>query len=198
MKSYPLTLTFKLFAFAPQISVIESGESLLFYVKQKLFKLKEDITIFADEKQSMPMYSIKADRIIDFSARYHFTDINSGANLGSVKRRGMRSIWRAHYDIYEENNETPVMTIREKNPWIKVLDGLFSEIPILGMFTGFVFNPEYIVSRSDETIVMRLEKIPTFLSRVFTIKQIDQLNDPEELRVLLSLVMMLLLERLRG
>ncbi|HEY9702100.1 MAG TPA: hypothetical protein V6C58_06625, partial [Allocoleopsis sp.] len=187
-----------LFAFAPQISVADSTEKLLFYVKQKLFKLKEDITIFADEKQSLPIYSIKADRIIDFSAAYHFTDLNNSANLGSVKRRGMRSIWRAHYDIFAENNETPVMTIREKNPWIKVLDGFFGEIPIIGMFTGFVFNPEYIVSRPDGTVVMRLEKIPTFLSRVFTIKQIDQLNDTEELRVLLSLVMMLLLERLRG
>jgi hypothetical protein len=45
---------------------------------------------------------------------------------------------------------------------------------------------------------MRLEKIPSFLSRKFTLKKVDHLDDREEKQVLLSLMMMLLLERSRG
>ncbi|WP_088239951.1 hypothetical protein [Calothrix rhizosoleniae] len=192
---YPLELTFKLWAFAPQISVMDNQGSLQFYVKQKLFKLKELITVFADAERSKPLYYIKADRIIDFSARYNFTDRDNTA-IGAVKRRGLRSLWRARYDIFDGDNV--IMTIQEKNPWIKVADALFAEIPIIGLLSGYVFNPVYLVSRPDETLVMRLEKIPSFLSRKFTIKAMNQLSEREEQQVLLSLIMMLLLERTRG
>ncbi|QLE55809.1 hypothetical protein [Nostoc sp. TCL26-01] len=192
---YPLELTFKFWALAPQISVVDSQDNLVFYVKQKLFKLKEAITIFADSDQTRPQYYIKADRIIDFSARYEFTDTN-GTNIGAVKRRGLKSIWRARYDIFDGDSTT--LSIQEQNPWVKIADALFAEIPVVGWFTGYVFNPVYEVSRADGTVVMRLEKIPTFLSRKFTIKPIDQISDREEQQVLLSLIMMLLLERNRG
>lgn len=192
---YPLELTFKFFALAPQISVVDSQGNLAFYVKQKLFKLKEAITIFADAERSRPLYYIKADRIIDFSARYDFTD-EAGSYIGSVKRRGLKSFWRARYDIFD--GDVTTLNIQEKNPWIKVLDALFAEIPIVGIFTGYVFNPVYLVSRADGTVVMRLEKIPSFLSRKFSIKALNQLSEREEEQVLLSLIMMLLLEKNRG
>lgn len=192
---YPLELTFKFWALAPQISVVDGQGNLAFYVKQKLFKLKEAITIFADTEQTRPLYYIKADRIIDFSARYDFTHSN-GNYIGSVKRRGLKSLWRARYDIFD--GDTTTLNIQEKNPWVKIADALFAEIPIVGMFTGYVFNPVYLVSRDDGTVVMRLEKIPTFLSRKFIIKAVDKLSDREEQQILLSLMMMLLLERNRG
>ncbi|MGF1933679.1 MAG: hypothetical protein RM347_004685 [Nostoc sp. ChiQUE02] len=192
---YPLELTFKFWALAPQMSVVDAQRNLAFYVKQKLFKLKEAITIFADAEQTRPIYYIKADRIIDFSARYNFTDSN-GTYIGSVKRRGLKSLWRARYDIFD--GDTTTLNIQEKNPWVKIADALFAEIPIVGMFTGYVFNPVYLVSRADGTIAMRLEKIPTFLSRKFIIKAVDQLSDRQEQQILLSLMMMLLLERNRG
>lgn len=192
---YPLKLTFKFWALAPQISVVDAQEQLSFYIRQKLFKFKEVINVFADENRSQQLYTIKADRIIDFSARYNFAD-NNGSYLGSVKRRGLRSIWRTYYEIFD--GEQVMMLIQEENPWVKVLDAFFSEIPIIGMFSGYVFNPVFLVKRTDGTIVMRLEKIPSFLSRIFTIKQVDKLNSREETQALLSLMMMLLLERSRG
>jgi uncharacterized protein YxjI len=192
---YPLELTFKIWALAPQIFVNDSQNNLVFYVKQKLFKLKEAITIFADTEQTRPLYYIKADRIIDFSARYDFTDSN-GNSIGAVKRRGLKSLWRARYDIFD--GDTTTLSIQEKNPWVKIADALFAEIPIVGIFSGYVFNPAYLVSRADGTVVMRLEKTPSFLSRKFSIKTVDQISDREEQQILLSLLMMLLLERTRG
>ncbi|WP_392532945.1 hypothetical protein [Nostoc sp. C117] len=192
---YPLELTFKLWTFAPQMSVVDAQGNLAFYLKQKLFKLKEAITIFADAEQTRPIYYIKADRIIDFSARYDFTDSN-GTYIGSVKRRGLKSLWRARYDIFD--GDTTTLNIQEKNPWVKIADALFAEIPIVGMFTGYVFNPVYLVSQADGTIVMRLEKIPTFLSRKFIIKVVDKISDRQEQQILLSLMMMIQLERNRG
>ncbi|MGR3276677.1 hypothetical protein ACSYAD_16360 [Acaryochloris marina NIES-2412] len=194
---YPLTLKFKLWAFAPQIFVTDNTGSLVLYVKQKLFKLKEQITVCADEAQTQQLYSIGADRIIDFSARYHFRD-RAGQELGSVKRKGMKSIWKAHYDIAAGQSEVPALSIHEENPWVKIMDALFAEIPIIGMFTGYLFNPTYLVTRPDGTVVMRFSKVPAFLSRIFTIKQVDQMTEDEQQMAVLSLLMMILLERHRG
>ena len=192
---YPLELAFKILALAPQISVTDASGGLVFYVKQKLFKLKEEVTVFADAQQTRPLYRINADRVLDFSASYHFTDV-SGINLGSVKREGMRSLWKAHYNIFE--GDAPVMMIREENPWVKVLDGLFSAIPIIGMFSGYILHPAFLVSRIDGTVVMRLEKQPSFFESKFTIRKQVELDEGGETRVLLSVLMMILLERARG
>jgi uncharacterized protein YxjI len=192
---YPLQLTFKFFALAPQIAITDASGRSVMFVRQKLFKLKEVINVFADAERTQPLYDIKADRILDFSARYNFSD-PSGSSLGSVKRKGMKSFWKAHYDVME--GDRVMYSIQEENPWIKILDSLFSEVPILGMFTGYVFNPVYLVSDASGRVVMRLEKTPSFLSRIFTIKQMDKLDEQEQSQILLSLMMLLLLERNRG
>jgi len=193
---YPLTLAFKIMALAPQISVHDASGQLRFYVKQKLFKLKEAVSVFADEQQTQLMYKMQADRVIDWSARYRFTDA-AGNEFGSVKRQGMKSLWRARYDIMQ--GEQVVATIQEENPWVKVMDRLLGEIPIIGMFAGYLFHPAYSVRRADQTVIMRAVKQPAFLQGKFLIeKQVDDLQKQDEARVMLSIFMMLLLERLRG
>lgn len=193
--NYPLDLSFKIMALTRQVSVTDATGNLILYVKQKAFKLKEAVTIFADQAQTQQLYTINADKVIDFSARYHFA-ANNGQSLGSVKRQGMKSIWKARYDILD--GETPVMTISEENPWTKVFDALVGEVPIVGMFTGYVFNPAYRVTRTDGTPVMRLVKQPSFFGGKFSIEQLGQMSPQEEIRTLLSLLMMVLLERRRG
>ena len=192
---YPLDLSFKLLALAPQISVTDARGNLAFYVKQKLMKLKESVTVFGDVERTEPLYHINADQVIDFSARYHFTDAD-GTTVGAVQRKGMKSLWRAHYDIAD--GDRTVFQIREANPWTKVADSLLGEIPVLGMFTGYLFHPAFVVTQTGGVPVMRLEKRPAFFESKFTLtKQVD-LTPYEETQVILSLLMMLLLERRRG
>lgn len=194
--NYPLELSFKLLAIASQIYIRDANGQLLGYVKQKLFKLKEDINIFADESQTQHLYNIKADRVIDFSAKYNFTDA-AGNQLGSIKRQGMRSIWRANYEIHDQTSNG-VMKINEENGWIKVVDSLVGEIPIVGMFTGYFFNPSYIISQIDGTPIARLQKQPAFFEGKFQLSLLTQLSEIDEVRVLLSALSMTLLERSRG
>lgn len=193
--SYPLQLSFKIIAIAPQISVTDAGGRLLLYVKQKAFKLKEKVTVFADQEQTRPLYSIGADRIIDWAAQYDITT-TAGGQIGAVKRRGMRSIWRAHYDVLRGG--TAVLTMREANPWIKVLDSVLGEVPVLGMITGYVFNPAYLVSRADGTVILRVQKRPALWEGKYEITRQAELASAEEELALLGVLMMLLLERTRG
>jgi hypothetical protein len=196
---YPLQMSFKIMAFAPQIFVRDGSGKDLFYVHQKLFKLKEDIGIFSDSSKSRELFRIKADRVIDFSARYTFTDSNTGAAVGAIKREGMRSIWKASYNIFA-GGEQIAHHIKEDNPMIKVIDALLGEVPILGMFTGYFFNPSYTIYQSGtETPILRIRKLPAFFEGKFQIEKLaEPANEAEEIRLLLSIMMMTLLERSRG
>lgn len=193
--NYPLQLSFKHLSIAPKLSVTDAAGNLSFFVKQKAFKLKESVTVFADADQKLPLYELKADRVIDFSASYHFTDPR-GAHIGTVRRHGMKSLWKARYDIV--NGSSRALKIQEANPWAKVFDSLFSEIPILGIFNGYVFHPEYLVARDDGAPIMRLKKEPAFFQGKFSIEKLAAVSAEEETRILLSLIMMVLLEKRRG
>ena len=194
--NFPVELSFKIFALASQIYIRDGNGNMIGYVKQKMFKLKEDINIFADETQTNQRFNIKADRVIDFSSRYNFTD-NAGTSLGSIKRKGMRSIWKANYDVFDSDG-TEIFKINEESGWVKVVDSLVGEIPVVGMFTGYMFHPAYIVSRPDGKPVARVQKQPAFLEGKFQLSSLGQMSSEEETQVLLAVLTMVLLERARG
>lgn len=193
---FPLTLRFKFFSLTSEIYVTEPSGQVVYYVKQKLLKLKEAITVFADEQQREARFTIKADRVIDFSATYHFKDAH-GQPIGAIRRKGMRSLWKAHYEILDDRNQL-AMTLSEENPWVKVLDGLLGDIPVVGFAMGYVLNPTYLVSLTDGTPVIRLKKVPSLLERRFAIEQVKALSEPAQSQALLGTLMMVLLERERG
>lgn len=193
---FPLKLTFKVLAVAPQITVTDASGQVVFYVKQKLFKLKEAITVFSDSSQTQELYKINADRVIDFSAKYHLTDVN-GQEIGSIKREGVRSIFKARYDVFDANG-THVLDINEENAFVRVMDALFGEIPILGILSGYVFNPTYLVADMQGQVVMKIKKEPALLETGFIITQERPMPEDETLRAVLGAFMMVLLERIRG
>lgn len=195
--NYPLQLRFKIVALAPQIFVEDAQGNTICYVKQKLFKFKENIQVFSDASKSRQIATIAANKVIDWSARYFFTDAE-GNEIGSVGRQGMKSIWRARYDVFNPGDDTSDFKIQEENPWSKVMDGLVGGIPVVGMLTGYMFHPTYAASRPDGTVVMRVRKQPAFFEGKFTIEKTADLSLQEEINLIYSFLMLLLLERARG
>jgi uncharacterized protein YxjI len=195
MLNYPLNFSFKIIAFNPQVKVTDASGNVVLYIKQKALALREDIKIFADEGQTRELYQLKADRIIDFSARYNITSA-AGQAVGQVKRQGMRSILKASYNILDAGG-TDVGLIHEENAWVKVADALLGELPIIGIFSGYLFNPAYLVDYKGQT-VLYLKKQPAFLEGKFTVEKRGNFSDADEGLLLSSVVMALMLERSRG
>lgn len=195
---YPLTLSFKIIALAPQIYIRDARGQELLYVKQKLLKLKEKIHVFSDSGQSRELYELGADRILDFSPRFTFRD-TAGRVVGAVKRQGARSLFKASYEVYGPD-ERPIARIEEENGWIKLLDGLIGEIPIVGAFTGYFLNPKYrIVDLVSQQPMLRVTKHRSFLESRFEIERTGTiLGESSETSVLLAILVMVLLERERG
>jgi uncharacterized protein YxjI len=192
---YPLDLRFRLISLGPQINVLDATGRSVAYVKQKAFRLKEDVEVHTDDTRQTPLWKIKADRIIDWSAAYRITDA-SGTLLGTLRRKGGRSLWRATY-VITDANEQAIGGIREKDPWTKVLDGLLSIVPILGDLSGYFLNPSYVVSRGDDA-VLEVRKRPAFFEGRFVIEQAGTVDPRSEALFLASVLMMVLLERGRG
>lgn len=193
---YPLSLKFKIAAIASQIYVNDANNQPIFYVKQKLFKLKENIEIYSDDTKSNKLYTVKSDRVIDFSPEFILQDV-TGATVGSTKRFGRKSIWKSTYDITV--GQQLQLRVTEANPWAKVMDTLLREVPILSFFSGYFFNPTYTISDSNNQSIGSLKKRPSFLESKYTIDQTSiNLNDDQN-RVFAALMMVVVLrERFRG
>jgi hypothetical protein len=195
--NYPLYFRFKLLALSPQIYVTDAAGHEVCYVKQKLFRLREKVEVHTDSGRQQLLCTIEADRIIDWSAKYAFRDA-AGRELGAIGRRGMRSIWSAHYDVFAAGSADPAFSIREENPFAKLIDGFVSEIPVIGFISSYLFHPKYLASRTDGTPVMRLTKRAAFFEGRFTLEQLGDASEGEQTAIMLGYLMMNLLERSRG
>jgi uncharacterized protein YxjI len=192
---YPLTLNFRIAALAPQISVTDASGREILYVRQKLLKLRDKIHVFSDSSQSQELYEINADRVLDFSALFTFTN-PQGQIVGSVQRQGMRSFWRATYDIQTPSGAG--FSIVEEQPWLKVIDHYVEEIPVVGWFTSMIFSPTYAVQRLDGQVALRVTKQRALMSRTFVVDNLaGGLPESDEVATLLGIMIMVLHERRR-
>ena len=195
--NYPLDFKFKITTFSSDFNITDKNGNYVAYVRQKIFKLKDDVIVFNDESKSQELFRIKANQWIDFNASYSITDLVQEKNFGRLARKGMRSLWKSQYNILDENDQ-PKYQINEDNAWTKVLDGFVSEIPLVGMFTGYFLNPSYTVVDNSGKEIFRLKKMPSLIGRRFQLDRLYDLADEDESLIVLSFLMMVLLERARG
>lgn len=92
------TIRSRFFDFVAQtFSFHDAAGNPIGYARKKAFKLKEDLVIHADQGRQIPLIKIKARSIIDFGATYDIADAQTGENLGSIQRKGMRSFLKDTY-----------------------------------------------------------------------------------------------------
>ena len=191
---FPIDIVGRVLVLTPQLRVLDADGTLRLYVKQKMFRLREKVEVYLDEDRKQLAYTMKADRILDFSVNYTVTN-NQDQIIGAIGRKGLRSLWRAHYEI--TRNGQSVATVREENAWIKVLDGLLDSIPVVGAAAGFFLHPKYIVTNPAGQEIIRLSKRASFIERRYTIDQLSPVGTDEEL-IVVSLMMLVLLDGQRG
>lgn len=193
---FPIRFQFKISTLANDFTATDALGNVVAYVRQKMFKLKEEIEVYADESRSTLNYRIRSDRWIDFSAVYSFYD-RQGSTFGKVARKGWRSVWKAEYEVADQHDRLQYH-IREENGWVKVMDSVLGEIPVLGLLTGYFFNPTYLVTDLDGRVIVKLIKQPSFFGREFLLERVAEIDADDKARILLALMMMILLERRRG
>ena len=101
---FPIQFKFHVSTLSNDFTASDAEGRTVAYVRQKMFKLKEDIQIYSDDSRTQINYQIKADRWLDFSAAYSFYD-KDGTSFGKIARKGWKSLWKAEYEIIDENDK---------------------------------------------------------------------------------------------
>jgi hypothetical protein len=93
---------------------------LLAYSKQKAFKLREDIRVYADEEMTTELLYIQADRVVDFSAAYRVTDSQTGEPIGALRRKGWTSMVRDTWELLDPDGNVRGH-VKEDSTWKAIL-----------------------------------------------------------------------------
>ena len=91
--------------FGGEFRIYDSNGNLALFSKQKAFKLKEDIRAYADESMSNEILTMKARQIVDFGATYDVEDTQQGVNVGSLRRKGLKSLIRDEWLLFDPQGQ---------------------------------------------------------------------------------------------
>ena len=95
----------QVFALTGKFRYYDPAGNLVMFSEQKMFKLREDIRVYADEGKSQEVLQIQARHIIDFSAAYDVIDSAYNQKVGTLRRRGMQSMLRDEWEILDANGQ---------------------------------------------------------------------------------------------
>ena len=110
----------QVFALTGKLRFYDPAGNLLLFCEQKMFKLREDIRIYADESKTQEVLNIRARQIIDFSAAYDVFDSATGQKVGTLRRQGIKSILRDEWQVLDAN-EAEVGLLFEDNMTMAIL-----------------------------------------------------------------------------
>lgn len=95
----------KVFDIAPKFHFYDPEGNVIGFLKQKVFKLKEDIRLYADESATQELLTIKARSVLDISATYDVTDARQQMKVGALRRKGLKSILIDEWSILDGNDQ---------------------------------------------------------------------------------------------
>ncbi len=92
-------------ALTGKVRIYNPSGQLVLFSEQKMFKIREDIRIYADEGKAQEVLTIKARSIVDFSAAFDVVDPAYNAKVGVLRRKGLRSILRDQWEVLDANEQ---------------------------------------------------------------------------------------------
>ncbi len=95
----------QVFALTGKFRIYDPMENLVLFSEQKMFRLREDIRVYADESKAQEVLMIKARQIVDFSAAYDVIESSAGQKVGALRRKGWHSLLRDEWEVLDANDQ---------------------------------------------------------------------------------------------
>lgn len=121
------------------------------FVRQKMFKFKEDVRFFTDETMATEFMRIKARQRFDPTATYDVTEPD-GTVIGKFQKVFGASLLRSTYRLFDANGQE-VATATELNLWVALFRRLVGFIPNLGNFANWLPIPYHFVFQRGEQVL---------------------------------------------
>jgi len=157
--------------------IYDSNGNVIMYSQLKAFKLKEDIRVYTDETMQEELLTIKARSVIDFSAAYDVVDAKTGEHVGTLRRKGMKSIVRDEWDILNQVEEK-IGQIQEDNVGLALVRRL-----VLNLIPQ-TFN----VTLADEQVATYRQNVNPFVQKI----ELDLTSDKIDRRLAVASGLLLL------
>jgi uncharacterized protein YxjI len=128
-----------------------SEGALLAFAQQKRMKFKEEVTFYADESRSRPVFSFKARQGLDVHAEHDVFD-ERGNSLGYFRKDFtaslLRSTWRMSGPGYEAVG-------KERRPVIAILRRIWDFIPFIGnIWVPFIFHFDFVDQATGQPVLV--------------------------------------------
>jgi uncharacterized protein YxjI len=121
------------------------------FVRQKMFKFKEDVQFFTDETKTIELMRIKARQRFDPTATYDVTNPD-GTKIGGFQKVFGTSLFRSTYRLFDEAGKE-VATATEQNLAVAILRRLVAFIPNIGGLANWLPIPYHFVFLRDEHVL---------------------------------------------
>lgn len=101
-----------------------SEGALAAFVEQKRLAFREEVTFFADEAKTQPMFRFKARQVLDIGASYDVTGTD-GSAIGLFRKDFKKSLLRSTWHL-EQPSAGLAAVGRERNAFVAVLRRVWS------------------------------------------------------------------------
>lgn len=145
--------------FGGTFRIYDTNGNLLFFSKQKAFKLKEDIRLWSGEDMSQEILSIKARKMLDISATYDVVDTASGQTVGALRRKGLKSMLQDEWAILD-TQDREMGTIKEDSTALALIRRFIDMASLLipQSFHGTIGNnPVCIFKQNANPFLARID-----------------------------------------
>lgn len=96
------TIKRSLFSFLERIFRVYTTDGQIFmFIKHPVLKLREEFQVWGDEAQSRSLLLVKSKQMVAINFSYEVTDTQTGQVLGSVQKKGLASIVRDKFIIFD-------------------------------------------------------------------------------------------------
>lgn len=147
----------KIFAFlGQQFHIYDPSGNLVFYTKQKAFKLKEDIRVFTDESMTTQILQIHARGVLDFGMTYDVIDVIANQKVGALRRKGLKSILRDEWHILDVNDQQ-IGTILEDSMAMAMVRRFLSNLVPQGFHGDIQGRPVMIFKQRFNPFVAKID-----------------------------------------
>ena len=127
------TIKRKFWSFFERIfRVFTPDGQIIMFVKHPLLRLREEFMVYADEAQQRPLLRIKSKQVIAINFSFDITDAATGVVMGTVQKRGLKSIVRDKFLILDPSGaevgymeEQGASIARRFIPWLTSKHAIF-------------------------------------------------------------------------
>jgi uncharacterized protein YxjI len=118
--------------------------------QQKRMAFKEQVTFYADEARTQPVFGFKARQRLDLGATYDVTDA-SGTPIGGFRKEFAKSLLRSTWQLTDADGLQATGT--ERNQSVAVARRLWEVLPVIGdLPSPFLFHFDF--TAPDGSIVL--------------------------------------------